>query len=631
MKKLRVKRWVKSTLAILVIVFLVLTSIMYSFGAQMFTDVTDKHWAKKYVEDMASKKIITGYGDATFKPDRSVSRIEAIVMITRLFDSKDVNSAYEKNKSKYEKALKNYGILTHANWAKEEIVFALEKGILNNERLLSAFLKNGKSQNALRWEIAVYLARGLGFEDELSKVVVLGFKDSNKIPASARPYIDVLIKKGIINGKGDYRGNFNPNNPVTRAELAKMLSIGYKLIHKDGDTDLTDNDNKNNEDKKEEVLTSLEGKIYDVTTYGDKLSITIKDSRDKKLVFTNNKNDIAIKWGSKSASISDLKEGIEVSLTVSGSKVYSVKIKDIEVEKEGYFISASFDANGNHSVTFKIDDKYEEYKTDRLTKVELDGEKSSIYKLEKKDKVKIKLVNGIVREIEAISKDFKIRGKIKKVSKSEITIVDDDKTYKFDIDKDVDIERNDKKAEISDLRVGDKVRLEGEYNVVKDIEADSVRETVKGVLKEIKMSSTPEITILDEDDKLKTYKLLPGFEVEIDDEVAGLYDLRVNYKIKLTLESGEVTKIEGDQKVNLSTFVGEIIDISEKNDTIELKNSADGKTLYIKYDDDVTPILDTDGDKRRESNLDEGDIISVVGEDKLGTIEAKTIMLIENH
>lgn len=32
MKKLRIKKWVKSTLAITLAVFLILTSVMYSFG-----------------------------------------------------------------------------------------------------------------------------------------------------------------------------------------------------------------------------------------------------------------------------------------------------------------------------------------------------------------------------------------------------------------------------------------------------------------------------------------------------------------------------------------------------------------------------------------------------------------------
>jgi hypothetical protein len=624
------KKWVKSTLAIIVVVFLVLTSVMYSFGAQMFTDVTDKHWAKKYVEDMASKKIITGYSDATFKPDKSVSRTESIVMITRLFDPKEIESVYEKNKSKYEKTLKNHGILTYANWAKEEMVFALEKDILNNEQILSAFIKDGKPQNALRWEIAVYLARGLGLEDELSKVVVLGFKDSNEIPSDAKPYIDILIKKGIINGKGDYKGNFNPKNSVTRAELAKMLSIGYELAHKDDNKDSNNNDNNNNEDKKEEVLTSIEGKIYDVITYNDNVTITILNSKGNKLVFSNDKDDIGIKWGSNNASISDLKKDMEVTLTVSGNKVYSIKIKDIEVEKEGYFYNYSFETNGGKILRFKINNKYEEYKMDDDTEITLNGKDTNFYELEKEDKVKIKLLNGNLKEVKAISKELKIKGILKEISSSKLTIEKDDEIYKFEVDDDVKVERKNKDAKISDVRIGDKVELKVKYGEVKEIEADTVKKTVEGILKEIKMAQTPEITILDEDDNLKTYKLLSGFEVEVDNKSAGLYDLRINYKVELTLESGEVIKIETDEETVKESFMGKILDIDTGDNIIELENKSDGKTLYIKYNSN-TIIIDEDGDKTSEKKLDDDDIISVVGEDKLGSISADKIIIIDNN
>ncbi|WFD10561.1 S-layer homology domain-containing protein [Tepidibacter hydrothermalis] len=638
MKKLRIKKWVKSTLAVMLAVFLILTSVMYSFGAQMFTDVTDKHWSKKYVESMSSKKIVTGYEDATFKPDKSVSRIESIVLITRLFDPKEVQATYDANKSKYEKALKDYGILTYADWAKEEIVFALEKNIINNEKLLSSFVKNGNPQNALRWEIAVYLARGLDLEKELNKVVVLGFKDANQIPSEAKPYVDVLIKKGIINSSGDYKGNFNPKNPVTRAEMSKMLYVAYDLKNKNGNTNTNTDTNKNTDTNtntdNSQILTSVEGKIDDVLEYNGNITLTIKDSRDKKLVFSNKKSDISIKFGSQTAKIEDLKEGREVKLTISGSKLYSVKLSDVEEEKEGYFYTVSFDANGNHTIKFKIGNNYEEYKVKSTTKIKLDGENASAYNLDKEDKVTIKIKNGDIEEIDAISKNFEVDGIIQEVSSSKIEIETDDKhkkTYKFDIDKDVKVKRNNDRAKVSDLRVGDKVDLEVEYDKVVDIDADTVKTKVKGILKEIKMAQTPEITILDNDNKTKTYKLAPGFEVEVDDRSAGLYDLRINHKIEITLESGEVTEIEADDNVSMSTYTGKIKDIDTGDNEIELENNTDGKTIYIRYSTSRVKFIDIDGHSLSESNFDDDDIISVVGEDKLGSVEAKIITRIENH
>src|SRR5690606_35843301 len=39
-----------------------------------FTDVTDKHWAKDYIETLASNNITTGYPNGTFDPQGFLSR-----------------------------------------------------------------------------------------------------------------------------------------------------------------------------------------------------------------------------------------------------------------------------------------------------------------------------------------------------------------------------------------------------------------------------------------------------------------------------------------------------------------------------------------------------------------------------
>ena len=54
---------------------------------------------------------------------------------------------------------------------------------------------------------------------EASKMV---FKDEAKIPAWAKDAVKEVADKGWM--LGDDKGNFNPNTPVTRAELAVVLS-----------------------------------------------------------------------------------------------------------------------------------------------------------------------------------------------------------------------------------------------------------------------------------------------------------------------------------------------------------------------------------------------------------------------
>ena len=68
---------------ILCLVF-VFTSIVAS--AAVFPDVSETKysWAYKQIEDMASKKIIAGFEDSTFRPENAVTRVDALLLVSRI-------------------------------------------------------------------------------------------------------------------------------------------------------------------------------------------------------------------------------------------------------------------------------------------------------------------------------------------------------------------------------------------------------------------------------------------------------------------------------------------------------------------------------------------------------------------
>lgn len=57
-------------------------------GPSSFKDV-ENHWAKRYITALVNAKVIQGYEDQTFRPDQSVSRAEAITMVTRALQATD--------------------------------------------------------------------------------------------------------------------------------------------------------------------------------------------------------------------------------------------------------------------------------------------------------------------------------------------------------------------------------------------------------------------------------------------------------------------------------------------------------------------------------------------------------------
>ncbi len=57
---------------------------------------------------------------------------------------------------------------------------------------------------------------------QIKEVNDMEFKDHKEIPAWAKDAVDEVSDKGLM--VGDDLGNFNPNKPVTRAELAVVLA-----------------------------------------------------------------------------------------------------------------------------------------------------------------------------------------------------------------------------------------------------------------------------------------------------------------------------------------------------------------------------------------------------------------------
>ena len=52
-------------------------------GRTVFTDVADSHWASGYINAAVQSKVIAGYPDGTFKPEKNVTYAEAVTMVIR--------------------------------------------------------------------------------------------------------------------------------------------------------------------------------------------------------------------------------------------------------------------------------------------------------------------------------------------------------------------------------------------------------------------------------------------------------------------------------------------------------------------------------------------------------------------
>ncbi|MEX2416371.1 MAG: S8 family serine peptidase [Paenibacillaceae bacterium] len=158
------------------------------------------HWAQKNITSLANRSIVSGYGDYTFRPNRSITRSEAIALIAQAFNLRDT-------------AAKNFKDLSSKHWAYDYIRQGVDAGII-------AGYEDGTfrpDQAISRAEMAVMIAKALKMRGTEGTSPFVDINSNNW----AAPFIREMKAKGYIAGYVD--GTFHPNGIATRAEYATVL------------------------------------------------------------------------------------------------------------------------------------------------------------------------------------------------------------------------------------------------------------------------------------------------------------------------------------------------------------------------------------------------------------------------
>ena len=574
----------KKAVSILICSALVFSNVGMSFGAS-YADMS-KHWAESYVQNIKDKQIISGYEDGSFKPDKAVSKIEAIIMISKMFNIQTINQVYSSKKQEWESKFIGYNI---PDWSWPYMVYALDRQIIpGTDAYLSTLMdqKNIKNQSpAPRYEVMVYMVRALSLEAELPKTAVLKYKDIQSIPVQAIPYIDLMVKKGVIGEKGDPDGNFGAMRAVTRGEMAVMLSNAYALAGEisSNDTIQVNNGAQTNVDTVQSTTTIpstgtqavvnnsysvIDGVIELVSTSGDNTSFTISTASGLLQSFSNDNSQIQYKIGNTPASLKDLKTKDKVKvLYEEGYKVRSVIIADKEQKISGVFSGTGMGT----TVQLLKDGQVQSYVYDASTKITLDGINVSLVQLKANDQIEIFVVSGRATEIKAYTAN----------------------------------------------------------NTV--IEPNIVQSRIKnGVIKEILMyPAKTQIVVVDSDDKKYTLDISIDTRIKIDGRRSTANDLKLGYSVDIYFDGNVIEEIISDGSYKQAVYTGEVIYHDERNKTIEMEDSY-GKIRNVYYDNN-TSIQDLKNDRTlRPSQVYKGDGLTVIGIENLGGIQAtKLIVSIE--
>jgi hypothetical protein len=170
-----------------------------------FSDIGN-NWAQGTITSFASKGLIKGYPDGTFRPNNPITRAEFTVLLENCLGITPSSTAPAATFSD-----------TASNWASAQINEAITKGILVTSEYPNGLKPDGP---ILRSEAAAMMVRALGLSPDNTATT---FADQSQITKSMYAgYIKAASDAGLMNGYPD--GTFGPFQQVTRAQACAMLT-----------------------------------------------------------------------------------------------------------------------------------------------------------------------------------------------------------------------------------------------------------------------------------------------------------------------------------------------------------------------------------------------------------------------
>lgn len=171
------------------------------YTSDLFTDVESTAWYAKEVQSTYELGLMNGKGGGLFAPDGLVSVAEAVTMASRAYSVYNGEDIPE---------------VTGAEWYDKYINFAVSKGIMKNGDF------DDYNRAAKRFEVALLFENAMpdGYFTKVNNV------DSVPDIPDEMSYSDALItlyNAGVVMGSDAY-GNFFPENNITRAEAAAIIT-----------------------------------------------------------------------------------------------------------------------------------------------------------------------------------------------------------------------------------------------------------------------------------------------------------------------------------------------------------------------------------------------------------------------
>lgn len=599
----------KKIVAVLLMLCLSL-SLIY---ADDFKD-TEGHWALDYIKDIKASGIIKGYPDGSFKPDNKVTKSESVAMLYRLLTSMGlIDTKDEATLANRYKAVMDKNNIAKWEGLREAIAYFLEHNIIPEEDI-EDFMRNNKHVNMTRERLSFYLGKTLNvyLKQDTGAIIESVFKDMRDINPVFLPYIDLLYKNKVISG--DNHGNFNPKKSITRAELTKLLVESKKLL-------------KSNENLEEKVVEAT------IATKLDNANrIIFYDVADKTKSYNEIvDNKIQIFLNGEAASYKDLEIDMKVRLSYSNSKLIKIEASNVVYEtvvKSGQVTEVIPDKGFVYFRNSETE-KLEFTEVTSAVSVLLEGEKASLSKDLIGKYAFLSFQKDNLISIEFKSKNERFEGTIASINvtgKNSISIKIGDKTKEFEFAKDAVINRDFVKASLADLKVEDKVVIETEYGKIIKLDSSANTTFVSGKVAKISKGDNNVLSLLKEDGTSEDF-IIPGdVKVVIDGVAAGLFDLKIDYNVRLKYDGITLLEIDVKTKASSEGYLGRIATVHSDVNIIVIETTSGRSSINVA---DSTLLLSPSGSKLRFADLKEGKNVFVYGAKDGLYVKADKILVLE--
>lgn len=372
--------------------------------AANFKDIKDTYWAKSYIEQCADLGFINGFPDGKFKPNEPVRFTELIKMLSNFLNVSEADM--QSAESTYGPTLNS---VKPAPWVRPYLLKCLQKKVVSLELLNSAAKKGKPSmiKDNAQYQMSRISAVDLFFNAMgLDKVpTALQYKDSNvliKNYADQIPKIGALQKAGVLSTQGDESGNFRPKSTITRAEVSKMLYVAYAYIEQNGnklnDTTVTPVPSTPSVPSNLENVMGVVKSIFGIGNGQSFISINTPNNELKVYNFPASAN---VTVNGQTSNFSNVKEGMEAVLTISGETVYNGEFKDAIKEINGT-IKEIRSNNYDAKIEYKENNSTKTITLDfRNADIKLDGKTARFDELREGYEVKVTYSQDKATKVEA--------------------------------------------------------------------------------------------------------------------------------------------------------------------------------------------------------------------------------------